>query len=148
MCVVRYETGDHVGVLSDNLNETVEEALRLLDMSPDTYFSLHSDKEDGTPISSSLPPTFPPCSLRTALTRYACLLSSPKKVGLNSHLDFVSLVCLHRGSNSMVFFVFFQSALLALAAHASDPTEAERLKHLASPAGKVCATLLFLIFHL
>ncbi|CAH8359551.1 unnamed protein product [Eruca vesicaria subsp. sativa] len=74
-----YETGDHVGVLSDNLNETVEEALRLLDMPPDTFFSLHSDKEDGTPISSSLPPTFPPCNLKTALTRYACLLSSPKK---------------------------------------------------------------------
>ena len=126
---VRYETGDHVGVLCDNLNETVEEALRLLDMSPDTYFSLHSDKEDGTPISSSLPPPFPPCNLRTALTRYACLLSSPKKVGWFGLLS----------SRSFVFktqLLSLQSALVALAAHTSDPTEAERLKHLASPAGK------------
>ncbi|KAL6557589.1 MFS transporter multidrug-resistance type transporter [Orobanche minor] len=86
-----YETGDHVAVYRKNLIETIEEAERLLNLTPHTYFSIHTDKEDGTPLGgSAIPPTFPP----------------------------------------------YTSALIALAAYASDPSEANRLKHLASRTGK------------
>ena len=106
-----YETGDHVGVYVQNSDEDVQEAANLLGYPLETIFSLHVDAQEGELLrgaSGSLPPPFPgPLTLETALRRYADLLNSPRK-----------------------------AVLTVLASYASESEDAERLKHLASLAGK------------
>ncbi|KAG0624882.1 hypothetical protein M758_2G011300 [Ceratodon purpureus] len=101
-----YETGDHVGVYVENASEDVAEAARILGVDLEVIFSLHT--VDAKAGAPSLPQPFPgPVTVDTALRRYADLLNSPRK-----------------------------SILSILAAYAKDEEEAERLRHLASAAGK------------
>ena len=98
-----YCAGDHVGVYPQNETWAVEAAARCLGIPLETRFELEVEEKGATQVSP-----FPgPCSLRTALSCYADLLSPPKK-----------------------------AALTALAAHGASKQEAERLRHLASPKGK------------
>lgn len=128
-----------MGVYAENCDETVEEAGKLLGQPLDSLFSIYTDNDDGTPLGSSLPPPFPgPCTLRTALARYTDLLNPPRKV-IFFHLQFILLL------KYLVLLVsnclFFQAAVVALAAHAVEPSEVERLKFLSSPQGKVNKSL-------
>lgn len=105
---LQYETGDHIGVYVENSEEDVEEAARHLGLATDTIFSLHVDAEEGQLLAGSLPQPFPgPLLLSTALRRYADLLNPPRK-----------------------------AVLAVLASFATDPEEADRLKHMASLQGK------------
>lgn len=105
---LQYETGDHVGVYVENSEEDVAEAANHLGVPIDTIFSLHVDAEEGQLLAGSLPAPFPgPLLLSTALRRYADLLNPPRK-----------------------------AVLATLSSFATDPEEAERLKHMASLQGK------------
>lgn len=135
-----------MGVYAENCDETVEEARKLLGQPLDLLFSIYVDSDDGTPLGSALPPPFPgPCTLRTALARYTDLLSPPRKVifftfaWLFSFSSF--LFCYLDTCFTGSFCLCFQAALIALAAYAVEPSEAERLKFLSSPQGKVIRSI-------
>lgn len=101
---IKYQHGDHLGVFAENSSTVVQRAAASLRLPLDHVFTLSIPADAAT----SLAPPFPtPCSLGTALAKYADLLSPPRKV-----------------------------ALTALASVALDPEEKQRLKHLASAAGK------------
>ena len=103
---ITYEHGDHLGVFADNAASIVERAAKCLGFEEELDHAFDLTVPDDAPVSLGQP--FPtPCTLGTALMKYADLLNPPRK-----------------------------SALAALASIATDAKEAERLKHLASSAGK------------
>lgn len=102
-----YSHGDHVGVYAQNGPQVVEAVAALLQQPLDTVFTLRRPDGDAAG-SADLPDPFPgPLSLRTALSYFADVTSSPHK-----------------------------EALLALAEFATEPSEAERLRRLGSHDGK------------
>jgi NADPH-ferrihemoprotein reductase len=101
---INYQHGDHLGVFAENMLPVVQRAAASLKLPLDYSFSL--SMPDDAP--ASLPQPFPtPCTLGTALSRYADLLNPPRK-----------------------------NALAALASVATDGDEKTRLRHLSSSAGK------------
>ena len=106
---VQYEHGDHIAIFAQNSPEVVEEVAALLGVSLGTMFRL--SRPPGLTIAGAgleEPPFAGPLSLRTALSYFADVHTSPHK-----------------------------DSLLALAAHATDPAHAECLRQLGSHAGRV-----------
>eukprot|EP00798_Chlamydomonas_sp_ICE-L_P024119 gene24119-9692_t len=104
---VKYETGDHVAVFPQNSEAVVAEVAALLGLDLNSAFKM--TRPAGLQLGGAQldePPFTGPLSVRTALAYFVDVLSSPRK-----------------------------DALLALAAHATDAAQAERLKRLGSHAG-------------
>ena len=101
---ISYQHGDHVGVFAENMLPVVQRAAACLKLPLDHSFTL--SMPDDAPAFLTQP--FPtPCTLGTALSRYADLLNPPRKI-----------------------------ALAALASVATDAAEKAQLEHLSSSAGK------------
>jgi NADPH-ferrihemoprotein reductase len=106
-----YRAGDHVGVFPENAPDVVAAAAAALGLDLGAVVRLRAPGAGaaGGAGASALPPPpeAGPATVRRLLARHTDLLSAPSK-----------------------------SALVALAAFASDPAEAARLRHLASLEGR------------
>ncbi|PNW88663.1 hypothetical protein CHLRE_01g039350v5 [Chlamydomonas reinhardtii] len=103
---ITYEAGDHIAIYARNGEAVVSQVAELLgfDLEARIKLALPADAD----AASGLPPPFPgPVTVRTALSYFADVLSSPHREALN-----------------------------ALASFAADREEAARLALLGSPAGK------------
>ncbi|GIL91122.1 hypothetical protein Vretimale_9568 [Volvox reticuliferus] len=105
---ITYEAGDHIALFAQNSEAVVKRVADVLCFDLDALIVLSVPKAAGNGSNGDLPPPFPgPITIRTALSYFADVLSSP-------HRD----------------------ALLALSTFAADREEAARLALLASPQGK------------
>jgi len=106
---LKYETGDHIGVYGENSDDVVHQIATRLNVDPTAVIQVSDPAKPNKTGGEALNPLghSGPLTVYTALSRYCDLLSPLKKGSLN-----------------------------ALAKFASNPTEAARLRHLASPEGK------------
>ena len=111
-----YEHGDHLGVFPENSLPVVQRAAACLQLPLDFAFVLNDTIRPES--STLLPPPFrTPCTLSTALTKYADLLTPPRK----SALTLLAFISTDKGEKLQLERLASQSGRQEYAAFITDP---------------------------